>query len=415
MNGSIGLMELATHGGKTAPSRFLLLKDGDLDIMGLDLHLDSAAATRIIDEFQEHGVDLVIDFEHASRDVDFKIRDKAPAAGWIKKLEYVPGEGLFAANVEWTEEGKRLVEAKEIKYVSPVIGSLKTTGELTRLHSVAICNRPRTREMPELLAAKYDNNNENLWILGGNNMPTDTSKADQKLDAAQDEPPVEPGLTLTADQKMMARLSDLLGLPDEAGLLDILTAAVAKLSTGDGDEGEPPAETPASEGAVLTKVRSYLGIEGKNLAEMKTHVASLTVKASMYDKLSKQVEELTTERDTKRVNALIETQVDAGKINPNDEKVFAAARSLAGSDPEQFNVIYGSMPAIVEPGSVTKNGPAAKTERQRLITAASKDFDKEREYHSCSEKTYVDCALDETDQPHLSDTEAETLVTARSK
>ncbi|KKM76395.1 hypothetical protein LCGC14_1380510, partial [marine sediment metagenome] len=220
--------------------------------------------------------------------------------------------------------------------------------------------------------------------------------------------------TLTPEQKMMARLSDLLGLPDEAGLLDILTAAVGKLGTGESDE-EAPAPEPAAKDATIAKLAAELGLEGGDLTKLKAHVASLTVKAGMYDKLSKQVDELTTERDTKRVNALIETQVEAGKINPNDETVFAAARSLAASDPDQFNVIYGSMPATVEPGSVTKNGPAAKTERQRLITAASKDFDKESEYHSCSEKTYVNCALDETDQPHLSDTEAETLVTARSK
>ncbi|KKM67214.1 hypothetical protein LCGC14_1473460, partial [marine sediment metagenome] len=209
-------MELAAHGGNTAPDRFLLLKDGDLDWVGLDFHLDAAAAKRIIDEFEGHGNDLVIDYEHATRDVERKLRETAPAAGWIKELEYVPGEGLFAAKVEWTDEAKRAIEAKEYKFISPVVWSDKRTDELFELHSVAIVTRPRTQAIPELLAASK---NARAWCLGANKMAKDESKPDGKLDAAQEDVPVEPGLTLTPEQKMMARLSDLLGLPDEAGLL----------------------------------------------------------------------------------------------------------------------------------------------------------------------------------------------------
>lgn len=412
MNGAIDLMELAKHGGKTAPDRFLLLKDGDLDWAGLDLTLDADGAERIIAKFEEHGVDLVIDFEHATTDVEAGNKDKAPAAGWVKAMEFIKGEGLFATQVEWTDEAKRAIEAKEFKYISPVVAVDKDTDDLLRIHSVALVNRPRTREIPELLAASE---NARAYILGVSNMPDKTTKGKEtKHKAQEDVAPAEPGLTLTPEQKMMARLSDLLSLPDEAGLLDILTAAVGKLGTGESEEEAPSAE-PAAKDATIAKFAAELGLEGKDLTKLKAHVASLTVKAGMYDKLAKQVDELTTERDTKRVNALITEQVEAGKINPNDEKLMAAAQSLAHSDPTQFHLIYGSMPASVEPGSVTKgNGPAAKTERQRLITAASKDFDKETAYHSCSEKTYVNCALDETDQPHLSDAEAETLVTARS-
>lgn len=254
-------------------------------------------------------------------------------------------------------------------------------------------------------------------------MPNDPGTPD-KLVAAQDDLPAEPGLTLTPEQKMMSRLSDLLGLPDEAGLLDILTAAVAKLGTGESEsEGEPPAEAPAAASAptdaTVTKLAAELGLEGKDVASLKTTVASLTVKAGMYDKLAKQVEELTSERDNKRVAALIEAQVDAGKINPNDEKQMAASMNLAQSDPEQFNLIYGTMPAIVEPGSVTKgNSPGAKTQREKLIKAALSDFEKDSEFHQCTLKSYVNCAMDEVDQPHLSKAElenAETLVPARSK
>jgi len=414
MNDAIGIFELAKSDGKTAPDRFLLLKDGDLDWAGLDLSLDEVAAQRIIAKFNEHGVDLVIDFEHATTDVEAGNREKAPAAGWIKAMEFVPGEGLFASEVEWTDEARRAIEAKEFKYTSPVVAVAKDTDDLLRIHSVALVNRPRTREIPELLAASE---NARAFSLGVNDMPTDPNKGKEKKIAAQDEAPVEPGLTLTAEQKMMARLSDLLGLPDEAGLLDILTAAVGKLGTGEGEgDGEAPAEASAPTDAAVSKLAAELGLEGKDVATLKTTVASLTVKAGMYDQLSDQVKELTTERDGKRVAALIKTQVEAGKINPNDEKQMAASMNLAQSDPDQFKQIYGSMPAMVEPGSVTKgNGPAAKTERQRLINAASKDFDKESQFHSCSEKTYVNCALDETAQPHLSDAEAEVLVAARSK
>lgn len=417
MNGAIGILELAKHDGKTAPDRFLLLKDGDLDWAGLDMSMDADAANRIVARFDEQGVDLVIDFEHATTDVEEGKREKAPAAGWVKALEYIPGEGLFATDVEWTDEAKRAIEAKEFKYISPVIAVDKDTDDLLRIHSVALVNRPRTREIPELLAASE---NARAYMIGATDMPDPKKKGKEKNIAAQEDMPVEaPALTLTPEQKMMSRLSDLLGLPDEAGLLDILTAAVGKLGTTDEEEG-PPSEAPAeASDAQIAKVAAELGLEGKDVKTLKTHVAALNVKAGMYDKLAKQVEELTSERDNKRVAALIETQVDAGKINPNDEKQMAASMNLAQSDPEQFNLIYGTMPAIVEPGSVTKgNSPGAKTQREKLIKAALTDFEKDGQFHDCSLKSYVNCAMDEEDQPHLSEAElkdAETLAPARSK
>ena len=157
-------IELGAGKGKP-PTRFLLLKDGDIGWSNLKgVKLDAEQAANIIEAFVTHGVDLVIDYEHATPAIDSGKRDKAPAAGWIKGLVYVKGEGLYADPVEWTEGAIDEIEKREYKYSSPVIVYDEDTLKIKRLHSVALTNKPRTIGQAELLAAAraiVDFNKEN--------------------------------------------------------------------------------------------------------------------------------------------------------------------------------------------------------------------------------------------------------------
>lgn len=111
--------------------------------------LSEADFLTIIENHKARDLDIVIDYEHQSLS-----KDKAPAAGWIKEL-YVKDKKLYA-KAEWTKAAKEHIKAKEYRYLSPVFefnAKSEKTAELvgTRLHSVAITNKPFLDELGELV------------------------------------------------------------------------------------------------------------------------------------------------------------------------------------------------------------------------------------------------------------------------
>lgn len=94
----------------------------------------------------------VIDYEHQTQLAD-KNGQPAPAAGWFKTLEFRPGQGLFATDVQWTARAKDYLAGDEYKYISPVFEFDKTTGEVLRLLTVALVNDPGLQGMDEVVLA----------------------------------------------------------------------------------------------------------------------------------------------------------------------------------------------------------------------------------------------------------------------
>jgi len=114
----------------------------------------------IITNFEEFGIDLVIDYEHQSLNSAWN-GAPAPAAGWIHKLE-LREDGIWATEVSWTEEAKELIEGGKYKYVSPVIqfndhDRHDDSWIGASLHSVALTNTPYFRD--DLHAFRKKNNN----------------------------------------------------------------------------------------------------------------------------------------------------------------------------------------------------------------------------------------------------------------
>lgn len=105
--------------------------------------LDAQLAERIIAARRERGVKIVVDYEHATL-TRAKEGLPAPAAGWIDPahLEYRPGVGLVATEVEWTTTAAGHLAAREYGYGSPVFPYDPTTGDVTGLHSFALTNDP---------------------------------------------------------------------------------------------------------------------------------------------------------------------------------------------------------------------------------------------------------------------------------
>lgn len=112
---------------ESPPTRVRLLPDGDfraVDGRPTDVAkwtLTAWGAAGIVAAASARQSDFVIDYEHQSLRAASN-GQPAPAAGWYRALEYVPGEGIFAVDVRWTPAAARAILAGEYRYVSPVFG-----------------------------------------------------------------------------------------------------------------------------------------------------------------------------------------------------------------------------------------------------------------------------------------------------
>jgi len=116
--------------------------------------LNQDVADRLISKVSARANDLHFDYEHQTLNSEANGKE-APAAGWFRELEYVPGEGLFALEPDWTPKAKTYIDNKEYRYVSAVFAYDKETGEVTDLYHAALTNDPGLDGMKSLAAMKH--------------------------------------------------------------------------------------------------------------------------------------------------------------------------------------------------------------------------------------------------------------------
>ena len=86
------------------------------------------------------ATDLPIDYEHQIDDPAKRADGPIPAAGWIKELEARP-DGIWG-KVEWTEQARNMIEAREYRYLSPVLMYETETKAVRRIIGAALVHRP---------------------------------------------------------------------------------------------------------------------------------------------------------------------------------------------------------------------------------------------------------------------------------
>jgi phage I-like protein len=94
----------------------------------------------VVDSLLSRGVDLVVDFEHAT-ELKAPNGDQAPAAGWVNGYEVRAG-GAVWGKVSWTPRGQEAVANREYRYLSPVLIYEKATGRVKSLSSIGLVNKP---------------------------------------------------------------------------------------------------------------------------------------------------------------------------------------------------------------------------------------------------------------------------------
>lgn len=141
-----------------APSEFRLMPAGTFKAKdgrpyGLQgWNLSDAAAWAIIGRAQRQRDRFLIDYDHQTLNDN---GTRAPAAGWFSRLEWRPGDGLYAAGVEWTAAAQAAIQAKEYRYISPVLTYDPKSGNVTGLLMAAIVNYPAIDGLTDLAAAAH--------------------------------------------------------------------------------------------------------------------------------------------------------------------------------------------------------------------------------------------------------------------
>ncbi len=107
--------------------------------------IDSEAIQRIMSQFKVWKRDIVVDYQHES----MKECGRAPAAGWVKTANASSTKKGIEAPIEWTDQARRLIEAKEYRFISPVFESVD--GKITRLVNLGLTNNPNIHSMKPLV------------------------------------------------------------------------------------------------------------------------------------------------------------------------------------------------------------------------------------------------------------------------
>lgn len=89
------------------------------------------------------------DYDH-HMDTEPQAGVKGIACGWIKELKVEAG--AVRARVEWTSAGRRHIEAREYRYVSPRFGADKD-GNVIFIARFALTNKPAITDLPAIIAA----------------------------------------------------------------------------------------------------------------------------------------------------------------------------------------------------------------------------------------------------------------------
>lgn len=291
---SIGIAVCTFEIGTSVPSEIQLTPDGvfrarDGRPEGIPgWVINEQIAANVIARASTNVNKTVIDYEHQTL-LSEENGKPAPAAGWYREMEWRPGVGLFAINVDWTEAAKAAIASKEYLYISPVIAYDKITGEVTAILMAALTNFAAIDGMQELEA------------LAAASFSLNTNQETDSMNKA---------------------LLELLGLKEGASDKDIEDATAALATRL--EKAEESEETIAS---LTTKVETQaaaLAAKGNDEPDPSKYVPVAAMR-----EVQAQLTALSTKFNDKEVDDLVNAALDEGKLLPKQEEW---ARKLGDKD-----------------------------------------------------------------------------------
>jgi phage I-like protein len=356
-------IEIGGSGGekpeRQAPLRFVLIKFGKnkYTIDGNESEFDFAPshAKLIADEFNRRGRDLVIDYDHGTIS-DQAVEGKAPAAGWIERLDIGP-DGVYAVVKNWTDKARKHLECGEYRYHSPVVNFDEKMNALA-VQSVALTNHPAIHGATHLVAAND---------LGGK----EAMDPKEQLDVATD-----------IIDSIKSLKEELDGIIKEVESADKETAQKIQTMLDDALSGkekkekkEEPAEAMPAEAAMpppmeepMNDIKKALGVAFSDSGSMEREILALKAirssaekflamhDAKSFDEISQRLIKSEVDADAKKFEASKALQMNdatlavAGALKDGKlrESHKAWAMDFAGRDLKAFNDFLSGMPASAQ-------------------------------------------------------------------
>lgn len=298
-------------------------------------------ASELLATSLQAGDRLPIDENH-STDLAAPRGEPAPARGWIVELQSRQ-DGVWG-RVEWTDDGRKLVEGRAYRGLSPVIQH-QADGRITAILRASLVNRPNLRG----LTALHQENDMDLLakLLAALGLPAATTE-DAAITAVTTLH-AERANGATALQAVLDPIATTVGLAAGADAAAVLLGVQAVAATAAGKTGS---------GDVVAALQ----------AELKTVATELT---TLKDAGAK-----------KAAEAFVDTEIKRGRVGVKPLRDHYVAMHMA--DPARVEKEIGAMPVlgsggqIAVPAAPPANGEVAlqSEDRQtaRLLGIAEKDF-----------------------------------------
>lgn len=110
----------------------------DVDGNPVEQELDEESLRKLADSLNASGREVLVDRDHASSRKGLD-RDTS-AQGWASEFEVREGQGLFG-KVKWSDIGKKLVENRVFRWLSPVF-KLGSDKKPVDMNAIALTNTP---------------------------------------------------------------------------------------------------------------------------------------------------------------------------------------------------------------------------------------------------------------------------------
>ena len=145
----------------------------DVDGNPVEQELDEESLKKLADKLNASGREILVDRDHASSKPGLD-RDTS-AQGWASEFEVREGQGLFG-KVKWSDLGKKLVENRVFRWLSPVF-KLGSDKKPIDMNAIALTNTPSQMLIkPVLNQAADEESIENKEMTEGKEMDIEDIK-----------------------------------------------------------------------------------------------------------------------------------------------------------------------------------------------------------------------------------------------
>lgn len=383
-----------------APGRVLIFPWGKVNRWDYEQSylIDDLAGADVVAAFKARKIDLPFDYEHQTEGGKYASpTGRAPAAGWIKSLAAVPGDGIYA-EVEWTREAARMISEKEYRYVSPSFLYYKDDLRICEITSVALTNNPAIVGMRPMVATMGDGMDEK-FVNARYFLNLETTATEEQI--------------MQGMEEYVSQLRQKLGVPATATAEQVMTALTEKLAAG------------AKAASLRTAVCKELGV-AETAGDEELVTAANKAKApaepdparfapiAVVTAMRTELDQVKGELLAGKCDAFVADGMKAGRIVEANramwERVFRADPVQAAKDLESSPVIA---PAA---GRVVNRAPAGAAggtgERAAVIQAARAEFDGHREELAkiTNRRNYINGELRTNSLPPLTDDEVKTVA-----